>query len=281
MIKVFPRRTKWTPTDELAFTGDPGLFLPSPQPVRISVTFTWDIEEGLRLSDAWKQYYPDVQVGGPAFNNPGGEFIPGRFIKEGVTITSRGCIRNCPYCFVPKREGKIRELPIKEGWIVQDNNLLACSNIHIQKVFGMLKMLNKPVNFSGGLDPQLLKEWHIYEIERLKIEHLWFSCDYPGAEKHLHKVNDLTADFPDYKKRCYVLIGFNGETISQAESRLENVYEMGFLPFAQLYQGTIKRPWTPEWDQLQRKWCRPAAYKKKLDKKLTPSDRMSEQEYQV
>jgi hypothetical protein len=25
MIRVFPRRTKWTPTDELAFVGDPPL----------------------------------------------------------------------------------------------------------------------------------------------------------------------------------------------------------------------------------------------------------------
>jgi hypothetical protein len=36
---------------------------------------------------------------------------------------------------------------------------------------------------------------------------------------------------------------------------------MGFLPFAQLYKSTGKTEWSKEWKDLQRKWCRPAAYK--------------------
>ncbi len=50
MIRVFPRKTAWTPTDELAFVGDPPLFRPPEQPVMVSVTFTWDIPEGERLA---------------------------------------------------------------------------------------------------------------------------------------------------------------------------------------------------------------------------------------
>lgn len=96
MIRVFPRKTKWTPTDYFAFVGDPPLFRPA-------------------------SYYPDVSLGGPTFDDPGGEFTPGVFLKEGVTITSRGCPKRCPFCFVPKREGPLREYPVKDGWIVQDN----------------------------------------------------------------------------------------------------------------------------------------------------------------
>lgn len=264
MIRVFPRKTKWTPNDDLAFVGDPGLFRPEEQSVKISATFTWDKEEAIRLGKAWSQYYRDVEVGGPAFNNAGAyEFIPRRFIKEGVTFTSRGCNRDCPWCFVPKREGEIRELAIKDGWIVQDNNLLACSETHQEKVFEMLKRQSKAINFSGGLDPQLFKSWHLKKIESLCIEHLWFSCDYLGAEKYLPKLQELLTGIPNYKKRCYVLIGYNDENVLQAEKRLNHVYEMGFLPFAQLYQGSTKRKWTKEWDKLQRKWCRPAAYRSK------------------
>ena len=112
MIRVFPRKTKWTPDDELAFVGDPPLFRPPEQPVRISVAFTWDRVEGYRLQSGWRQFYQSVELHGPAFDNPGDEFVPGRFIKEGVTITSRGCPKRCPWCFVPQREGKIRELEI-------------------------------------------------------------------------------------------------------------------------------------------------------------------------
>lgn len=265
MIRVFPRRTKWTPTDELAFVGDPPLFRPPEMPVKVSVTFTWDIAEGERLMWAWRVYYPDVEIGGPAFGDPAGEFEPGLFIKKGVTFTSRGCPNNCPYCFVPNREGKIRELPIKEGWILQDNNILACSRSHQEKVFEMLARQKKAIDFNGGLEAKRLTEWHVKQFENLKVHYFWFACDLPGHEKYLKKVADLTVDYPIWKKRCYVLIGFNGEDILEAEKRLNRIYEMEFLPFAQLYQTEIKRPWTKEWDRLQRKWCRPAAYRIKKE----------------
>ena len=261
MIRVFPRRTKWTPADKLAFVGDPLLWRPPKQPVYISCTFTWDKAECERLARSWLRFYPDVRIGGPAFKDPGDEFYPGRFLKKGVTITSRGCPKECPYCFIPQREGRIREYPIKDGWIVQDNNLLGCSTSHQKSVFEMLQKQPKQIDFNGGLDPEFLKDWHIWEFEKLKVRHFWFSCDTPEDEKHMPKVCDLMSDYKIWQKRCYVLIGFNGETILDAEKRLERIYKMGFFPFAQLYQEEEKRPWTPEWDQLQRKWCRPAAYR--------------------
>jgi hypothetical protein len=261
MIRVFPRATKWTPDDELVFVGNPPLFRPHNQPVYISVTFTWDIPEAERLWRNWSQYYAPVWVGGPAFNDPGGEFDPGIFIKKGITITSRGCCWKCPWCFVPKREGEIRELEIKEGWIIQDNNLLACSKYHIESVFQMLSKQKHPIEFSGGLDGHFLSTWHIDWFKKLKIGQLWFACDHSESFKRLEKISDLISDFPEKKKRCYVMIGFDNETIFEAEKRLEKVYSMGFLPFSQLYQGEEKQEYPKEWQKLNRKWSRPAAYR--------------------
>jgi hypothetical protein len=262
IIRVFPRKTKWTPTDELAFIGDPPLFRPQEDmPVKVSVTFSWDKEEGERLHRAWAQYYSAVQIGGPAFGGQPMSFTPGMFVKEGVTFTSRGCPNRCPFCFVPRREGKISELKIADGWIIQDNNLLACSKSHLEKVFEMLSRQTKAIDFNGGLEAERLEEWHVRAFERLNVRHFWFACDLPGSMRYLKKAADLMSGFPLWKKRCYVLIGFNGESICEAEKRLNAVYEMGFLPFAQLYQSEIKRPWTKDWNALQRKWCRPAAYR--------------------
>ena len=84
MIRVFPHKTKWLPYDEFAFTGWPPLFRPPEQPVMVSVVFTWDILRGQQLQKAWSAYYRDVRLGGPALNDPGGDFVPGCFIKEGV-----------------------------------------------------------------------------------------------------------------------------------------------------------------------------------------------------
>ena len=67
IIRVFPRRTSYTPTDNMAFVGDPPLFRPDADEVHVSVTFTWDKSEGERLADAWSQYYQNVKLGGVAY----------------------------------------------------------------------------------------------------------------------------------------------------------------------------------------------------------------------
>ena len=267
MIRVFPRRTKWTPNDELAFVGDPPLFRPKKQTVAISVVFTWDVQEAIRLRNSWGLFYDIVEIGGPALDDMGGEFISEQFIKNGVTITSRGCPWKCPWCFVPKREREIRELPIKEGYIIQDNNLLACSKKHQEAVFEMLFKQRDPVEFAGGLDGHFLSTWHIDWFKKLKVKQFWFACDHPNSFKRLEKIRDLMSDFPEEKKRCYVMIGYDGESIQDAEARLEKVYSLGFLPFSQLYQGEEWVEYSKEWKKLNRKWSRPAAYRVKYYEK--------------
>lgn len=261
MIRVFPRKTNWTPTDDLAFVGDPGLFRPPIQPIKISVTFSWDIPEAERLYRAWSTYYPDVEIGGPAFGDPGGEFVPGMFVKPGVTFTSRGCNKTCKHCFAPVREGGIRELPIVDGWDVADNNLLACSEGHVLRVFEMLRRQPEPIKLSGGLDADLLTEKHVELLKTIRLKYAWFACDYPGAIQKLERVADLMSDFSQYKKRCYVLIGFEGETVRQAEKRLRAVYNLGFDPMAMLYRGEESKEYSREWLDLRRYWVLPAIYR--------------------
>ena len=47
ILRVFPRRTTATPTDECAFIGNPPMFWPEADEVHVSVAFTWArAEEG-------------------------------------------------------------------------------------------------------------------------------------------------------------------------------------------------------------------------------------------
>lgn len=250
-----------TPKDEYAFIGDPPMFRPYADEVHVSVTFTWDIPEAQRLVEAWGQYYDDVRLGGPALGDPGNTFIPGFYVKHGVTFTTRGCNNRCPWCLAPIREGKIREIEkFARGYIVQDNNILQASRSHISRVLEMLKKSRYPVSLAGGLEPALVNDWFAEELRSVRVAQVFLSADSRAALNPLRKGVQELKYLGRHRLRCYVLIAYNGEKIAQAEERLEEVWEIGCLPFAQLYQPEDHYiDYSQEWKQLARKWSRPAA----------------------
>ena len=70
--------------------------------------------------------------------------------------------------------------------------------------------------------------------------------------------------------RCYVLIGYHGDTLEKAEARLGRAWEIGTLPFAMRYRGP-KNNWKDsfifnerEWNLFTRKWTRPAIIKTRM-----------------
>jgi hypothetical protein len=192
-----------------------------------------------------------------------GEFEPGLFIKRGGVITSRGCPKKCAFCFVPVREGPLQELKVKEGWNVMDNNLLACSREHIEKVFEMLRRQEHQVHFTGGLDKILLEPWHVDLLKGVRLKRAWFAMDHPEHFKSLERAADLLSDLPRETKYCYVLVGFlEGDTPESAEERLIKVHRLGFMPMSLLYRGpdALKRMHpSPAWRALVKKWSRPAS----------------------
>lgn len=257
IIRVFPRRTKYTPRDPLAFVGEPPLIRPDADEVHVSCTFTWDIPAAERLRLAWEQYYPVVKIGGPAYATPADSFTRGRYIMGGVTFTSRGCNNNCPWCHVREREGRLLEIPITAGNIVQDNNLLQCNRLHIDDVLAMLKT-QKKIILSGGLQADLITPAFVEQIRGLSLRQLFTACDYKEALPAIIKAGKIMQALPRYLKRCYVMIGYGGESLSEAEERLRAVWAAGFVPFAQLYQPKKRKVYSRDWQLLAKQWSRPA-----------------------
>jgi hypothetical protein len=75
---------------------------------------------------------------------------------------SRGCIRNCSFCFVPRKEGKIRQVNTIENIVRHkkveflDNNFLALPN-HKELLKQLIKMKLR-FRFNTGIDIRLVDE---------------------------------------------------------------------------------------------------------------------------
>jgi hypothetical protein len=260
-IITFPRRTKATPVDDLAFVGEPTMFAEADE-VHISVAFSWDLPEAERLKKEWERVAP-VKIGGPATGQRGEDFVPGMYLKPGYVITSRGCPNRCWFCGVWRREGEtIRELPVTDGWNILDDNLLACSDDHIKKVFSMLsKQKTRPL-FTGGLEAARLKLWHVQELKMLKPEALFFAYDTPNDREPLFEAGKLLLQngFTRTRQnlRAYVLVGFPNDTFAMAQDRLIETMKAGFIPMAMPYRdasGILD----PAWRSFAWPWMRPAA----------------------
>jgi hypothetical protein len=250
--------------------------------VFVSVPFTWYLPLAKKLC-AWnKQAGLYVHAGGPAVDlmpeylydvadETGGEMYPlplGRHNPD-ATFTTRGCIRRCRFCAVPKIEGEFREL---SDWIpapiVCDNNLLASSRRHFDSVVDHLKGF-RGVDFNQGLDARLLNNHHIERLQELRLPKLRFAFDHISVESTVMDAIDrvLKAGFAHRRIGCYVLFGFE-DSPEDALYRAEAIKARGIKPFLQRYQliegdqALKKDSWVgPGWTgkemhRFQRYWCR-------------------------
>jgi len=264
VIRVFPRHTSATPTDDYAFIGDPPLAIPKDaSEARVSCAFTWDLPRAEELVRSWSRFGLPVTLGGPALGEPGGEFVPGMYLREGYTITSRGCPNHCWFCAVWQREDGLRELPIRDGWHVLDDNLLACSEDHIHAVFAMLKRQPKSAVFTGGFEAALLRPWHVDLLTGIRLRRLYCAYDTPDDLEPLIVAGQMLTEagitLTTRKPCCYVLIGYPDDTLDAAEARLRQTLDVGFVPFAMLWRDDQRKVREQCWRNLQRSWCRPAA----------------------
>lgn len=99
-----------------------------------------------------------------------------------VGFLTRGCIRNCSWCIVPKKEGKIRkhaditEFLAHNKAVLMDNNVLA-SDFGIDQL-DKIAQLGIKVDFNQGLDARLIDNNIAKRLAKIKwLKPVRLACD--------------------------------------------------------------------------------------------------------
>lgn len=162
-------------------------------------------------------------------------------VDYAIGYLTRGCIRNCPWCIVPKKEGHIKPYrkwedivrPDSRDIVFMDNNVLA-SDFGIEQMESMIGK-NVRVDFNQGLDARLITPEVAKILSKLKwIRQIRMSADTdPMLNVVLEKI-DLLKEYgiKPYKIFVYVLT----QDIESAERRCVALKEIGADPFSQPYR---------------------------------------------
>jgi hypothetical protein len=172
-----------------------------PDKVYASCVFTWNGEKKRQILDGAtiggsgidfeSELPPEVEHIMPDYGLYPNIAPPWRETSMG--FTSRGCIRKCPFCFVPQKEGGIRAVArIYEFWnrkhrkiMLLDNNLLASP--HWRQTMEDLIAEELEVDFNQGLDIRLLNEENLDYLKRVRAKELRFAFDDIAYEKAVEK----------------------------------------------------------------------------------------------
>lgn len=156
---------------------------------------------------------------------------------------SRGCIRRCPFCVVPDKEGAIRPVgpkalnPNGKYIMVQDNNFFA--NPRWPDAISILQRWNQRVDFQQGIDIRLMDDEKCQALKSIKLKRfVRFAWDDPAYDIR-PGLELMLKHFKPAKLFCYVLIGFNSSQ-EQDIARVELLDNHGVTPFVMTFDKTSR-----------------------------------------
>ena len=160
-----------------------------------------------------------------------------------IGFTSRGCVRRCPWCIVPDKEGHIKPWDrIYEFWnrqyrkiVLLDNNLLAAPNW--RQTMEDLIAEGLEVDFNQGLDIRLLNEDNLGYLKRVKTKKLRFAFDDIAYERAVREGIELLLanGLSSRKLSFYFLHGFSEDDMCVERVKILASYNAEVYPMA--YKG--------------------------------------------
>lgn len=182
-----------------------------------------------------------------------------------VGFLTRGCIRSCPWCIVPEKEGKIREHADIDEFLRHDKAVLLDNNVlaHEHGIEQIEKIIQKKtkVDFCQGLDARLIDNATARLLSRVNwLEPLRLACDSSAMIEPVHRAVELLRWHNTTPSRfsVYVLV----KDPDEALGRIKYLKGLYLDVFAQAYRDREGTAPTQEQKDLQR-WCDMKAVNKK------------------
>lgn len=212
----------------------------------LSIPFTWLVNEAISIIKKSKN---KVIVGGPGaillrdrfdglaeVQEDASPFEPIIYHNPFATFTTRGCPNKCPFCAVPKIEGKFREiLDFTPRPIICDNNFLASSKKHFDRVIDKIKIFPY-VDFNQGLEARLFTSRIADRFSELKRVKIRFAFDKLSDEKYVVDAINLAKKKGLKDIACYLLFGFK-DSPEDAFYRAELLHSMKVQIYPMRFQS--------------------------------------------
>lgn len=234
---------------------DVGFDTQDPDRVYVSVVFSKNRPQAAGITTMYP--HAKVEFGGPGWDlkshlPPDIEFIKPDYdiypSKYSQGFTTRGCIRKCPPCIVPEKEGRIQAWQHPSEFhderfntcMIMDNNLFAAPQSWQDEVFSWF-IDNEVEMRSHGWDARLLTKERAETLKAIKHKgNVSFAFDNVKDEPAVIKAIDLlkNADF-DLKREVsfYVFTGGFGSGFEDALYRCNRLREMGTNAFVMRYHN--------------------------------------------
>ena len=161
--------------------------------------------------------------------------------KRAIGFLTRGCVRSCEWCIVPRKEGPIRpaatweqvKRPDSRELVLMDNNVLACG--HGLEQIERMGHEEVWVDFNQGLDARLITPDIAALLAKLKwIRFVRLSCDTSAMVPVIEQAAAYLKEAGVAPSRlwCYLLV----QDVADAHSRVLALEKLGFDVFAQPYR---------------------------------------------
>ena len=161
-----------------------------------------------------------------------------------VGFVTRGCIRRCSFCIVPRKEGRIRQVAeVTDFWrgqkrlMLLDNNLTAMPDVFIETC-RFLADHRIETDFSQGLDIRLINDEKAQALATVRLwKRVHFAWDNMRDESAVRRgIEILTRYMHPDKLMFYVLVGYN-TTFDEDMHRVNTLIGYGTNPFVMVYRA--------------------------------------------